>query len=67
VNADDHDNDKHADPEHNTLNRKKSRPENSNERDQVKHDPGSNFRDLHVDQLLIDQLIKYLQKTIPES
>jgi hypothetical protein len=62
MNTDDNDNKKHAHPEHNTLYRKKSCPEKTHERDQVKHDPCPEIRELHVDLILIDHLIKSPEK-----
>jgi len=63
MNTDDHDNKKQAHPEHHSLHREEGSPEKANERDQVKHDPGSKFWELHVDHLLIDHLLKYPAKS----
>jgi hypothetical protein len=60
INTDDHDNEKQAHPEHDSCYRKEGCPEKSNERDEIKHDPGPKFGELHVDLILIDHLIKYL-------
>jgi hypothetical protein len=62
VYADNNDNEKHADPEHHTLYGKEGRPEKSDERDQIKHDPCPKIGELHVDLILIDHLIKSPEK-----
>jgi len=60
MNANDNNNEKHADPEHHTLDRKEGCPQKSDKGDQVKHNPCPDVGDLHVDLIVFDHLIKYL-------